>query len=211
MAHKYQGTTCSPTIAVDPNLRKCAHSDSHRPVALYQGTTLVGPYWGSQRGLQPLRSVFAAMRGATFTQRALKAHTSTQRAHKALKAHTSTQRAHRALRAHTSTQRAHRALKAHTSTQRAHRALKAHTSTQRAHRALKAHTSTQRAHKALRAHTSTPQRPSWRGLVYSYRLRVPREKTARDLPLPRGPEGRQPKHQPSPGGLGTNSRRRRAP
>jgi hypothetical protein len=129
MAHKYQGTTCSPTIAVDPNLRKCAHSDSHRPVALYQGTTLVGPYWGSQRGLQPLRSVFAAMRGATFTQRALKAHTSTQRAHKALKAHTSTQRAHKALRAHTSTQRAHKALRAHTSTQRAHKALRAHTST----------------------------------------------------------------------------------
>jgi hypothetical protein len=116
MAHKYQGTTCSATIAVDPNLRKYAHSDSHRPVALYQGTTLVGPYWGSQRGLQPLRSVFAAMRGATFTQRALKAHTSTQRALRALKAHTSTQRAHRALRAHTSTQRAHRALRAHTST-----------------------------------------------------------------------------------------------
>ena len=35
--------------------------------------------------------------------RALKAHTSTQRAHKALKAHTSTQRAHKALKAHTST------------------------------------------------------------------------------------------------------------
>ena len=63
--------------------------------------------------------------------------------------------AHKALKAHTSTQRAQRALKAHTSTQRAQRALKAHTSTQRAHRALKAHTSTQRAHKALKAHTST--------------------------------------------------------
>ncbi len=99
-----------------------------------------------------------ALKAHTSTQRAhkaLKAHTSTQRAHKALKAHTSTQRAHKALKAHTSTQRAHRALKAHTSTQRAHRALKAHTSTQRAHRALKAHTSTQRAHRALKAHTFT--------------------------------------------------------
>jgi hypothetical protein len=62
MAHRYQGTTCSAKIAIDPNLRKCAHSDSHRSAALYQGTTLVGPYRGSRRGLQPLRSVFAAMR-----------------------------------------------------------------------------------------------------------------------------------------------------
>jgi hypothetical protein len=62
MEHRYQGTTCSAKIAIEPNLRKCAHSDRHRSAALYQGTTLVGPYRGSQRGLQPLRSVFAAMR-----------------------------------------------------------------------------------------------------------------------------------------------------
>jgi hypothetical protein len=37
------------------------------------------------------------------TLKALKAHTSTLKAHKALKAHTSTHTAHKALKAHTST------------------------------------------------------------------------------------------------------------